>query len=57
MVVVSLTAGLLLLSVLADDAGVAPYVRDIRGWAIAAPVLTFAAVMKRGRVRAKVAAA
>jgi exosortase/archaeosortase family protein len=56
MIVVSLAAGLLLLRVLADDAGVAPHVRDIRGWAIAAPVLILAAVMKRGRVRAKVAA-
>jgi exosortase/archaeosortase family protein len=37
-------ASMLILRALAADGGVAPHVRDIRGWAIAGPVLIFAAV-------------
>jgi exosortase/archaeosortase family protein len=47
MVVFTLAAGLLLLRVLAAYTGAAPQVRDIRGWAIAAPVLILAVVRKR----------
>jgi exosortase/archaeosortase family protein len=39
------SAGLLALQSLAIHAGVTAHVRDVRGWAVAAPVLIFAAVM------------
>ena len=39
------SAGLLALQALASHAGVAAHVRDVRGWAIAGPVLIFAAVI------------
>ena len=47
LVVLGLTqsAGLLALQALASHAGVAAHVRDVRGWAIAGPVLIFAAVI------------
>ena len=43
------SAGLLALHALATHAGVTAHVRDIRGWAVAAPVLIFAAVMTNVR--------
>jgi hypothetical protein len=43
------SAGLLALHSLAIHAGVTAHVRDVRGWAVAAPVLIFAAVMTRVR--------
>jgi exosortase/archaeosortase family protein len=42
-------AGLLALQALASHAGVAAHVRDVRGWAIAGPVLIFAAVINSAR--------
>ena len=39
------SAGLLALQTLALHAGVTAHVRDVRGWAVAAPVLIFAAVI------------
>jgi hypothetical protein len=39
------SAGLLVLQTLAIHAGVSAHARDIRGWAVAAPVLIFAAVV------------
>jgi exosortase/archaeosortase family protein len=39
------TAGLLALHALASHAGLAAHVRDVRGWAVAGPVLIFAAVV------------
>jgi exosortase/archaeosortase family protein len=39
------SAGLLALQTLAVHAGVTAHVRDVRGWAVAAPVLIFAAVI------------
>jgi exosortase/archaeosortase family protein len=39
------TAGLLALHALASHAGVTAHVRDVRGWAVAGPVLIFAAVV------------
>jgi hypothetical protein len=41
----------LVLRVLAVHAGVAPHVRDIRAWAIAGPVLIFAAMMSPASAR------
>lgn len=43
------SAGLLALHSLAIHAGMTAHVRDVRGWAIAGPVLIFAAVMTRVR--------
>lgn len=43
------TAGLLALHALATHAGLTAHVRDIRGWAVAAPVLIFAAVVNVAR--------
>ncbi len=45
------TAGLLALHALADDSGLTAHVRDVRGWAVAGPVLIFAAVVKVARTR------
>ena len=39
------SAGLLALHALASHAGISAHVRDIRGWAVAGPVLIFAAVI------------
>jgi exosortase/archaeosortase family protein len=46
---VTQAAGLFALHVLAGYAGVTAHVRDIRGWAVAAPVLIFAAVITSAR--------
>ncbi len=43
------SAGLLALQALALHAGVTAHVRDVRGWAVAAPVLVFAAVITNVR--------
>lgn len=43
------SAGLLALHALATHAGVTAHVRDIRGWAVAGPVLIFAAVIANVR--------
>jgi exosortase/archaeosortase family protein len=48
---VTQAAGLLALGALATHAGVTAHVRDIRGWAIAAPVLIFAAMVGRAQPR------
>ena len=45
------TAGLLALQALAGHAGLTPHVRDVRGWAVAGPVLIFAAVVNVARAR------
>jgi hypothetical protein len=45
------TAGLLALQALASHAGLIAHVRDVRGWAVAGPVLIFAAVVNLGRAR------
>lgn len=45
------TAGLLALQALASQAGLAAHVRDVRGWAIAGPVLIFVAVVNLARPR------
>jgi exosortase/archaeosortase family protein len=45
------TAGLLALSALASHSGLTAHVRDIRGWAVAAPVLIFAVVVNVARTR------
>ncbi|MGE3518181.1 MAG: hypothetical protein AB7J63_04465 [Vicinamibacterales bacterium] len=45
------TAGLLLLRALASHAGLSMHVRDVRGWAVAGPVLIFAAAITLGRPR------
>jgi exosortase/archaeosortase family protein len=45
------TAGLLALQTLASQFGLAPHVRDVRGWAVAGPVLIFAAVASHARTR------
>jgi exosortase/archaeosortase family protein len=45
------TAGLLALQALASHSGLTAHVRDIRGWAIAGPVLIFAAVVNVARPR------
>lgn len=44
-------AGLLALHALAGHAGLTAHVRDVRGWAVAGPVLIFAAVVHLGRAR------
>lgn len=44
-------AGLLALNALADHSGVTAHVRDVRGWAVAGPVLIFAAVVNVARAR------
>jgi exosortase/archaeosortase family protein len=44
-------AGLLALQALASHAGLVAHVRDVRGWAVAGPVLLFAAVVHLGRAR------
>jgi exosortase/archaeosortase family protein len=44
-------AGLLALHALATHAGLAAQVRDVRGWAVAGPVLAFAAAVKLARAR------
>ncbi len=45
------TAGLLALHVLASHAGLAPHVRDVRGWAVAGPLLIVATVVNLARRR------
>ena len=45
------TAGLLALHALASHAGLTAHVRDVRGWAVAGPVLIFAAVVNIARAR------
>jgi exosortase/archaeosortase family protein len=45
------TAGLLALHALTSHSGLTAHVRDIRGWAIAGPVLIFAAMVDTGRPR------
>jgi exosortase/archaeosortase family protein len=45
------TAGLLALHALASHSGLTPHVRDVRGWAVAGPVLIFAAVVNVARAR------
>ena len=45
------TAGLLALHALATHAGLTAHVRDVRGWAVAGPVLIFAAVVNVARLR------
>jgi hypothetical protein len=44
-------AGLLALHALASHSGLTAHVRDVRGWAVAAPVLIFAAVVTVARPR------
>jgi exosortase/archaeosortase family protein len=43
------TAGLLMLQILATHSGLTAHVRDVRGWAIAGPVLIFVAVVNLAR--------
>jgi exosortase/archaeosortase family protein len=45
------TAGLLALHALASHSGLTAHVRDVRGWAVAGPVLIFAAVVTVARPR------
>ena len=45
------TAGLLALHALASHAGLAAHVRDVRGWAVAGPLLIVAAVVNVARPR------
>ena len=45
------TAGLFALQVLGSHTGLTAHVRDVRGWAIVAPVLIFAAVIHATRAR------
>ena len=45
------TAGLLALQALASHAGLTAHVRDVRGWAVAGPVLIFAAVVNVAQAR------
>lgn len=45
------TAGLLALHALVSHAGLTAHVRDIRGWAVAGPLLIFAAAVNGGRAR------
>jgi exosortase/archaeosortase family protein len=45
------TAGLLVLQVLASQTGLTAHVRDVRGWAVAGPVLIFAVVVNVARPR------
>ena len=44
-------AGLLALHALASHSGLTAHVRDVRGWAVAGPVLIFAAVVNVARPR------
>jgi hypothetical protein len=44
-------AGLLVLNALASQTGLTAHVRDVRGWAVAGPVLIFAAVVNVARPR------
>jgi hypothetical protein len=48
---VTLIGGLLALHALAAHAGVTAHVRDVRGWAVAGPVLIFAAVANLAKSR------
>jgi len=48
---VTQAAGLLALHALASDFGLTAHVRDVRGWAVAGPVLIFAAVIYVARTR------
>ena len=43
------TAGLVMLQILATHSGLTAHVRDVRGWAIAGPVLIFVAVVNLAR--------
>jgi hypothetical protein len=43
------SAGIFVLHSLALHAGITAHVRDVRGWAVAGPVLIFAAVMTSAR--------
>ena len=45
------TAGLLALHALASHSGLTAHVRDVRGWAVAGPVLIFAAAVNVARAR------
>jgi exosortase/archaeosortase family protein len=45
------TAGLVALHALASHTGLTPHVRDIRGWAVAGPMLILAAVVHGARAR------
>jgi hypothetical protein len=45
------TAGLLALTHVAGDFGLTASVRDVRGWAVAGPVLVFAAAVNVARAR------
>jgi exosortase/archaeosortase family protein len=45
------TAGLLALHALASHSGLTAHVRDVRGWAVAGPVLIFVAVVNVARAR------
>jgi exosortase/archaeosortase family protein len=49
LLVITQTAGLVLLQTLATQGGLIASVRDIRGWAVAAPILIFAAVVSVAR--------
>jgi exosortase/archaeosortase family protein len=48
---VTQAAGLFALGALATEFDVTPHVRDVRGWAVAGPVLVFAAVIHGARAR------
>jgi hypothetical protein len=48
---VTQAAGLSALYLLASDFGLTAHVRDVRGWAVAAPLLILAAVVTDGRTR------
>jgi hypothetical protein len=45
------TAGLLVLHAIASQSGLTAHVRDVRGWAVAGPVLIFAAVVHAAQAR------
>jgi hypothetical protein len=49
LLVLTQTAGLLVLQALATHSGLTAHVRDVRGWAVAGPVLIFAAVVNIAR--------
>jgi exosortase/archaeosortase family protein len=51
MLAFSQAAGLLALYAFTVHAGLAAHVRDVRGWAVAGPVLVFAAAVQGGRAR------
>jgi hypothetical protein len=51
MLVVVVTSGVLALHLADVYAGLAPHVRDIRAWAIVAPVIIFAAVVNHAPSR------